>query len=723
MSRRNSSDCGNELSRSGDLGSQKLLSSSLSRTKSRISIPKPKISLRSKYSRKLYYLQNSSLAMYLTSREISQLASVFSIQKFAANALVYKQGDDADTIYIVGEGYLKLITDITSNLITEEDEAIAQEKIRHSMPTRSFSSKGIHSTQNSPKKKRHSTMNAQASQSGPTRALSAQRRILISNKFVGDILGQESVIISKNAEKIPNLRETKFKPRVGNLRAIVKSELLSVNVADLVRYVLKNDKLEFCKRVLIGLGCFLPSVLKNTTLFKDMRVNFDKYPVLWSMFRFIYLTEGEFLFEQGSIGKSMYIVYDGKMNLEIEGNIEDRSRTVDVEIYQGQTLGEISLVMDIPRAGSVSAKENSTLLELQFEEFNFLLENFPSIARKITEIARKYVSLNFRKYEIPFFAALTEDQYNLLGKLCTIVQIPPGEIIFDQGEYGDRFYMIVHGEVGIFVSKEEQPRIRKRKESIRNMEDSFRDVDFSDESEGQVEVCRIGPGRYFGELALVTDSPRCATARAVSKCIILSITRAKFDLFFESNPGALVDFQIKLAKYKITFEQIARHPRGLQFFKRHCKSEYSEENINFYLAANEFQKKFSGNEVDKEDMLRTAKEIYDRFVSESSDEQVNISWDMRRNLMNQIEEGKISSMLYSNALEVIVELISKDVFPRFKSSPLFQEFLKEMEAYDYVDAGTLVRNSATLTGNQAITSLKSSHSNESESEIDDGEED
>jgi CRP-like cAMP-binding protein len=65
-----------------------------------------------------------------------------------------------------------------------------------------------------------------------------------------------------------------------------------------------------------------------------------------------------------------------------------------------------------------------------------------------------------------------------------------------QGEWGDRLYIIQHGEAEVSVN-------------------------------GRV-VRRVGPAGYFGEVALLLDIPRTATVRAVAPTELYSLEKASF---------------------------------------------------------------------------------------------------------------------------------------------------------------------------------------------------
>ena len=84
-----------------------------------------------------------------------------------------------------------------------------------------------------------------------------------------------------------------------------------------------------------------------------------------------------------------------------------------------------------------------------------------------------------------------------------------GEVIVRQGEPGGRFYVITDGEVEVV---QEQP------------------------DGGEVALARLGPGRYFGEIALMRATRRTATVRAVTDVGVLGIARRDFTALVEHLP-------------------------------------------------------------------------------------------------------------------------------------------------------------------------------------------
>lgn len=92
------------------------------------------------------------------------------------------------------------------------------------------------------------------------------------------------------------------------------------------------------------------------------------------------------------------------------------------------------------------------------------------------------------------------------------VSFPLGFDICQQGQEGDCLYIIQEGSTDIIVH-------------VGNGED--------------IIVDSIGPGTYFGEMALLGETTRSATIRTTSPCRMLQISHADFERTIISNPGLL----------------------------------------------------------------------------------------------------------------------------------------------------------------------------------------
>lgn len=77
----------------------------------------------------------------------------------------------------------------------------------------------------------------------------------------------------------------------------------------------------------------------------------------------------------------------------------------------------------------------------------------------------------------------------------------PGDRLFSEGDSGDTAFIIESGEVEIFRTEQGK----------------------------EIRLGMIGPGALVGEMALIDDEPRMATARAASQAVAVTLSRAAFE--------------------------------------------------------------------------------------------------------------------------------------------------------------------------------------------------
>ncbi|OGL63729.1 MAG: hypothetical protein A3J27_06065 [Candidatus Tectomicrobia bacterium RIFCSPLOWO2_12_FULL_69_37] len=120
-----------------------------------------------------------------------------------------------------------------------------------------------------------------------------------------------------------------------------------------------------------------------------------------------------------------------------------------------------------------------------------------------------YQKLSFKKEAIPpqllalirklqksylFFGDMLDEEVSQFLKLCRRENFEDGKKIFSQGELGNSFYLVVSGGVRILVEN--------------------------------TEVAQLGPGQVFGEMAILEEAPRNASAVAAGNTLLFSISRS-----------------------------------------------------------------------------------------------------------------------------------------------------------------------------------------------------
>lgn len=119
------------------------------------------------------------------------------------------------------------------------------------------------------------------------------------------------------------------------------------------------------------------------------------------------------------------------------------------------------------------------------------------------------------------FSTLTPRELKTVDGLLHERGFLKGEVIFDQGEEGQALYIIESGSV--LICRQGQP------------------------SEGR--IVELGPGRLFGELALLDNSPRVAQARAEENCALAVLFRDDFLGLLETHAVIASKISLQLARH------------------------------------------------------------------------------------------------------------------------------------------------------------------------------
>lgn len=110
----------------------------------------------------------------------------------------------------------------------------------------------------------------------------------------------------------------------------------------------------------------------------------------------------------------------------------------------------------------------------------------------------------------PLFGEVPTDDLRVVVEQLREEACFAGERIFDIHDPGDQMYILVSGKVGISLA--EDPRSR----------------DF---------VSVLGPGECFGEMGLLDDQPRSATAHVLEDAVVLCLEREKLRGLVVSYPA------------------------------------------------------------------------------------------------------------------------------------------------------------------------------------------
>ncbi|XP_034634749.1 regulator of G-protein signaling 5 [Trachemys scripta elegans] len=122
-------------------------------------------------------------------------------------------------------------------------------------------------------------------------------------------------------------------------------------------------------------------------------------------------------------------------------------------------------------------------------------------------------------------------------------------------------------------------------------------------------------------------------------------------------------------QWRESLEKLLQNAYGLASFRSFLRSEFSEENIEFWIACEEYKKIKSPAK-----MAEKAKKIYEEFIQTEAPKEVNIDHCTKAVTMKNLVEPSVSS--FNEAQKRIFALMEKDSLPRFVRSEFYQELIK-----------------------------------------------
>jgi cAMP-dependent protein kinase regulator len=194
---------------------------------------------------------------------------------------------------------------------------------------------------------------------------------------------------------------------------------------------------------------------------------------------------GEVIIQQGDEGDNFYVIDHGEVDIYVNGEYVST-------IGEGGSFGELALIYGTPRAATVKAKTDVKLWGIDRDSYRRILMGSTIRKRKMYEEFLSKVSI---------LESLDKWERLTVADALEPVQFDDGQEIVRQGDPGEDFFIITEGTACVLQRRSE--------------------------NEEPVEVGKLGPSDYFGEIALLLDRPRAATvvARGILKCVKMDRTR------------------------------------------------------------------------------------------------------------------------------------------------------------------------------------------------------
>ncbi|XP_074149750.1 regulator of G-protein signaling 3 isoform X10 [Sminthopsis crassicaudata] len=123
-------------------------------------------------------------------------------------------------------------------------------------------------------------------------------------------------------------------------------------------------------------------------------------------------------------------------------------------------------------------------------------------------------------------------------------------------------------------------------------------------------------------------------------------------------------------KWGESLEKLLLHKYGLAVFRAFLRTEFSEENLEFWLACEDFKKVKSQSK-----MASKAKKIFSEYIAIQACKEVNLDSYTRDHTKDNLQN--VTRGCFDLAQKRIYGLMEKDSYPRFLRSELYLDLINQ----------------------------------------------
>ncbi len=223
------------------------------------------------------------------------------------------------------------------------------------------------------------------------------------------------------------------------------------------------------------------------------------------------LNAGDTLFEIDDDGEVVFVVVRGR--LEIIAKTHDGGDVVVGHLGPDDVVGEITAVIGGQRTATVRAIEPTEVRELAGDAFDaWLAEDAERGARIAAEARRRMDRTRVAKVVAELVG---QENPALIDEMTDAVEwtsLEAGTALFEQGDIADSAYILVSGQMRVMATEDDEI----------------------------VLDTRIGRGDLLGEMGVIEQAPRMATARAIRDCTLARIPKATFEQLTAAHPALML---------------------------------------------------------------------------------------------------------------------------------------------------------------------------------------
>ena len=380
------------------------------------------------------------------------------------------------------------------------------------------------------------------------------------------------------------------------------------------------------------------------------------------------LAVGNQVLKQGETVSRLQVVLSGSLDVMCDSQAKGAEPGTQITVGHlgaGDFFGESSILgkddehhgaNHLASTASLVTTAESLFIYFHAEEMRKVFLEMPEILAEIDKFVKDRLTGQLLAMHLSLFDSMNQASIALFTSSLTVQTYNDGEVVFEKDSHGIDFYVLVQGTILI---------------------DDGEDV--------HVEVSQ--KGAYFGEVALLRAEPRAATVKVKGNTTIACIPGETFRTLCLTSPSVAAEFEIKALGNKAGLGALLTHPRTGPLLKKTLDDEFASENYRCWLDIEDYKTNHAMGKPPPE-LFAQAKTIYEAYVTTSTEDQVNLSGKVMKNLKKYFDEaGKKETHdeppprdLWDGATKSIDHQLKGNI-QRFCKTQGYLDFIQELSVY------------------------------------------
>ncbi|KAM4722845.1 regulator of G-protein signaling 13 [Rhinophrynus dorsalis] len=134
----------------------------------------------------------------------------------------------------------------------------------------------------------------------------------------------------------------------------------------------------------------------------------------------------------------------------------------------------------------------------------------------------------------------------------------------------------------------------------------------------------------------------------------------------------------EVLQWSESFEKLMSTQYGPAVYTAYLKTEYSDENIEFWFACESYK-----NITSRWKRMVKAKKLFKRYIKPNSPREINIDSPTREALAKEIHRPTPNS--FDEAQLIVLRHMERDSYPRFLTSSFYQKLISNLETENVIN--------------------------------------